>query len=347
MNDMSPIPGDFAYQDEHPMLAVSYTLTIDDKTLIGERLSMTHLSARAESLAPQIGYRGLARLRIDFPDFSLTLSPELMVREVTMDGMVTLTFTDPTGPHLPQLRYVLNSTIAGELASLDGLMTYSGPTKHKAAGKPVPPSIKDRLRTAGVMALSAAIVIAAGTVLVNRWTTGTELHPVFVDVQGRQMRATVGGQLTYLNEEAGMGEVVFALTSNAGDVLNFQMPCDCGVSLSSNAYEGATLLPSDQILTIFDNSSDVRARTLMSIEGLSRVMTGDRATLQMNDGRDIPVEVIADDTSNAAAMRGDLYVPVELRAPAGALTDADIGTAGRLRLSTPLLSGLLPEFGTS
>lgn len=347
MNDMTPIPGDFAYQDEHPMLAVSFTLTLDGKTLNGDRLSMTHLSARADGGAPDVGYRGLARLRIDFPDFSLTLSPQVMVRDVTMDGNVTLTFVDPTGPHLPQLRYVLNSTIAGEMASLDGLMTYSGPTKHKAPSKAAAPTIKDRVRAAGVMVLSAAIVVTAGTVLLNRWTTGTELHPVFVEAQGRQMKATVGGQLTYLNESAAQGEVIFALTSNAGDVLNFQMPCDCGVSLSSNAYEGATLLPSDQILTIFDNNSEVRARTLMSIEGLTRAMTGDRATLQMNDGRSIPVDVIADDTSNAAALRGDLYVPVELRAPAGALTDADIGTAGRLRLSTPLLGGLLPEFGTS
>ncbi|GIT89603.1 hypothetical protein JANAI62_09120 [Jannaschia pagri] len=346
MNDMTPIPGDFAHADEHPLLAVAYTLTLDGHTLMGERLSMTTMVTRAERDGPVTGTKGIARLRIDFPEFSLTLSPEVLVREVSADGTVKLTFVDPTGPHLPQLRYVLNSTIAGELASMDGLMTYSGPTVPKAAKAAQKLTWRDRLRTYGVMATCVGVILAAGTVLVNRWTTGTELHPVFVEAQGRQMKATIGGQLSFLNPEAKQGEVLFALTSNAGDILNFQMPCDCEVRLSANAYEGATLLPSDQILTILDINPEIRARTLMSIEGLARVMTGDRATLEMQDGRSIPVDVIADDTSNAAALRGDLFVPVDVRAPAGALTDADMGTAGRLRLSTPLLGGLLPEFGT-
>ncbi|UWQ19667.1 hypothetical protein [Jannaschia sp. M317] len=342
----TPIPGGFAHEDEHPLIAIPFHLTLEGTSLAGDRLSMTHLLARAEGTAPAPGTRGIARLRIDFADFSLTLSPEVAVQDVAGDGQVKLMFTDPTGPHLPQLRYVLNAVIAGEIAGMDGVMSYSGPTAPKPAQAAYKPGLRDRARTMGVIALSAALILAAGTVLVNRMTTGVEMHPVFIEAQGRQMSATTGGQLSYLDAEAARGEVVFAITSNAGDVLNFQMPCDCEVKLAANAYEGATLLPSDPILTILEINPEIRARTLISIEGLARAMTGDRTTLQLHDGRDIPVEIVADGTANAAALKGDLFVPIELRAPAGALTEADIGLAGRLRLTTPLLGGLLPEFGT-
>lgn len=343
MSDMTPIPSDFLHSDEHPMLAVPFTLTLDGLAMTGDRLSMTHLTAMAEGTAPRVGQQGAARLRIDFPEFSITLSP--IVRVTVVDGGgVGLVFVDPTGPHLPQLRYVLNAVIAGELTSLDGLMTYSGPTAPKAARAVQNSTLYERLRSILVIGMSFALIATAASVLLNRATTGTELHPVFVEADGRVMRATAPGQISFLNPGAGAGEVIFALTSNAGDVLNFQMPCDCEVSLSANAYEGATLLPSDEVLTILPVNPDVRARTLMSIEGFSRAMTGHLATVKLTDGRKIRVQVVRNEASTTALMSGDPFVPVELRAQDGTLTDADIGAAGRLTLSSPLLSGLLPEF---
>jgi hypothetical protein len=70
-------------------------------------------------------------------------------------------------------------------------------------------------------------------------------------------------------------------------------------------------------------------------------MTGDNVHLDMPDGRSIPVRVVTNGTANAAAMAGEQFVPVEIAAPPGALSQADVGTAGRLSLSRPILS-LIP-----
>jgi hypothetical protein len=53
----------------------------------------------------------------------------------------------------------------------------------------------------------------------------------------------------------------------------------------------------------------------------------------MADGRSIPVEVIAGKGANSAAMGGELFVPVQIVATDGSLTEADVGKYGQLRLT--------------
>ncbi|UWQ22100.1 hypothetical protein [Jannaschia sp. W003] len=344
------VPADFAHLDEHPLLAVPFALTLGGMRLRGERLSMTHLvaTAEAEGGVPEPGAGGIARLQVEFPGFSVTLAPEVLVRAAEPGGAVLLAFADPTGPHLPQLRYLLNAVIAGEVAGVDGLLRYSGPAgapKPKAAASPRA-DLRARIRSLASIALSAALIVAAAGVLTHRATTATELHPVFVETGGMGMRATAPGQLSYLAPDAAEGEVVFAIASNAGDVLNFAMPCDCEVRVAPGLREGATLLPTDTVLTLLDAEPELGARTMMSVEGFARVLNGDHATLRLADGRSFRVEVAAGEAATAAAMRGEMFVPVSLVLPDGALSEADAGLAGRLLITTPLLGGLLPEFGT-
>jgi hypothetical protein len=81
----------------------------------------------------------------------------------------------------------------------------------------------------------------------------------------------------------------------------------------------------------------------MSIEGLARAMSGDTAYLDMSDGRTIPVQVVATSATNAAALQGDLFVPVDLVPDAGALGPDDIGKSARLRLSRSWFGGSSPK----
>ncbi|WGW04290.1 hypothetical protein [Tropicibacter oceani] len=332
------LPPDFGYDDEHPLLKLPFSLTVQGQRYTGESLSLMQIRAEADEGSPLgVGSRHIAVLHIAFENFSVTLHPEVTVLEEAGDGRSLFQFANPTGDHLPQLRYILNSFIAGDFVTIDGMVSYTGPVEpKKPKGEAGKQSVLDRVRSISVAAVSGLLILMAAFVVLKRYTTAYEMHPVFVERAGQKMRATAAGQISYLNPSAAKNEVLYAINANTGDVLNFKMPCDCEAVVSQGVSEGATVLQTDLILTIFVNTSEVRAQTLMSIEGLNRAMNGDMVTMDLNDGRSIPVTVIPSEATTAASMRGDLFVPVELVAEEGALTMEDVGKSARLRLSKSL-----------
>ena len=344
----APLPADFAYDSEHPVLAVPFTASMGEARLDGTGLSVAAAYVAIDgALDPRwTGHRAPARLQFAFDGFSVVLEAEVMIAGSRRPGEMTLQFTDPLGPHLPQLRHIVNSNIAGDLVSLGGFLSYTGPTKPKAARAAETTSAHGRrLRSLGVAALSLLLIAAALGLMISRATQTYEPRPVFIEREGRDMRATTAGQIAYLNPKAAKGEVVFTINANTGDVLNFQLPCDCEVSVTEGIFEGATVLPFDVILSIFEPTLGVRVQTQISIEGLAKVMNGDQATLDVNDGRSLPVRVETNSATSAAALRGDPSVPVRIVAEPGALTPADIGKAARLRLSSSWFGNLLIPTG--
>lgn len=340
----APIPADFLFDREHPVLPVPFTFYLPEGMYQGRGVSLTsvHLAPNPGGGMGRVGSRHLAKLEFNFEGFALDLFPEVTVMSVTADEVV-VQFTDPTGPHLPQLRYILNSFIAGDFVSLGALLSHTGPTKVKAAKSDVGSSKvgAGAMRRVGAVVVSLLLIAVALAAIHQRYTTSYEPRPVFVTREGNDMRATSPGQITYLNSDAKQGEVLYAISANSGDTLNFMLPCACDVSLSDGIYLGATVLPSDPILTIFDNSVQVRVQTQMSIEGLTKAVNGEQVYLDMSDGRAIPVQVIQTSATSEAALRGDLYMPVVLLPEDGALSVEDIGKPARVRLSRPLFSGLL------
>lgn len=337
------IPSDFGFEDEHPQLTMPFTLKINGEKYKGESISLTHLYVKGRPPEDgEYGKKQLALLQIAFDNFLVTLEPEVALRHVGRDGMMTFQFTNPTGDHLPQLRYILNSMISGDFVSIDGMVSYSGQTEPSKNGKANGEnrSVKDRVRSIAVAVVSFGLILAAAGMLYSRSTTGHELHPVFIEPAGQAMRATSAGQIAYLNPEAKKGEVVYSINSNRGDVLSFQMPCDCDYSITGGIGEGATVLPEDLILTIFDNSVGIRAQTLISIDGLSRAMNGDNLYMDVSDGRTIPAKVVVNEATSTATMRGELYVPVILEAENGALTEDDIGKSATVRLTKSLVGSI-------
>lgn len=337
----TPIPQDFVYEAEHPELPIPFKATFGDARLDGTGISVSAAYvAISGPLDPKWhNHRQVITLQFDFDGFSVTLFPEVVVAGSRRDGEMTLQFMDPAGVHLPQLRYIINSYLAGDFVSMNGLLSYSGPTRPRGAKGAEVRGKKLRVRSVAVAFLSISVIFGATMLLVNRATQTIEPRPVFIQRVGQDMRATSAGQVVYLNPAAKQGEVVFSINSNAGDVLNFQLPCDCEVAVTDGVFEGATVLPIDVILSFFDSSVGVRVQTQMSIEGLGKAMNGERAYLDLSDGRTIPVEVRITTATSAAAERGDLYVPVNLVPEAGALSAADIGKSAQLRLARPLIDG--------
>lgn len=331
----APLPPDFAYENEHPVIPVPFKATLGDARLDGVALSVTaaYVAINGKIDPAWRGHREVITLQFDFNGFSITLFPEVVIAGSRNDGEMTLQFLDPAGPHLPQLRYILNSYIAGDFVTMNGMLNYTGPAKPKSAKGDETPTSKLRMRSLAVAILSLTIIAATGNHLYDRATQTLEPRPVFIERVGQDMRATTAGQVVYLNPEAKTGEVVFSINSNSGDVLNFQLPCDCEVAVTEGIFEGATVLPIDVILTFFDSTVGVSVETQMSIEGLAKAMNGERAFLDINDGRSVPARIVVTSATNAAAASGELFVPVQIEVPPGVLTEEDIGKAARLRLS--------------
>ncbi|MEQ9037469.1 MAG: hypothetical protein RIE24_03860 [Silicimonas sp.] len=329
----TPVPYEFGFESEHPAVSMPFSLKVCGQQFVGSRVSMTtiHAMARDEIFLIK-GSKHAARLQFDFKNFSVSIYPEVVVVGEFGDELV-LKFADPTGDHVAQLRFVLNSFIAGDFVTLGAVMSYSGPTKPKEEKKAVEQNWKERYRSIAVAVLSGLLAIWAATALYVRYTTGVEMHPVLIEQAGQPMQATTAGQISYLNADAAKGEVLFSVNANSGDVLNFKMPCDCEVVLSQGVREGITVLPTDVILTILVNSVDLSIQALMSVEGLARAMKGDRVFLDLADGRSVPVQVIAGKGANTATMSGQLFVPVQLVATDGSLGKDDIGKYGQLRLT--------------
>ncbi len=328
------LPQDFAFDAEHPALPIPFKAYLGELKLEGTELSIAaaYVSIDGRLDPTWTGHKDIVKLQFDFQGFSITLFPEVVVAGSRNDGEMTLQFMDPAGTHLPQLRYILNSYIAGDFVNLGGMMSYSGPLKPKTGKAADNTASKFRMRSVAVAFLSACLIIAAGNVLMSRLTQSYEARPVFIERTGNEMKATTAGQISFLNPKAKKGEVVFSVNANSGDVLNFQLPCDCEVAVTEGVFQGATVLPIDVILSFFDSNVDVRVKTQISIEGLTKVMNGDRAFLDVSDGRSIPVQVVMTSATDASSLRGDPFVPVNLVPKAGALTKDDIGKSARLRL---------------
>lgn len=327
------VPYEFGYESEHPAVSLPFSLYVYGQKFVGKKISVTtiQLHARDEIFLIK-GTRHAVRLQFEFQNFSLSIYPEVVVAGENKNELV-LKFADPTGDHVAQLRFVLNSFIAGDFVTLGSVMSYSGPTKPKEDKPVVEQKWTERYRSIGTAILSGALALTAATALYVRYTTGHELHPVLIEYAGQPMQATTAGQVSYLNPEATKGEVLFSVNANSGDVLNFQMPCDCKAVINQGISEGSTVLPTDVISTILVNNLELSVQALMSVEGLARAMKGDRVYMDLTDGRSIPVDVMAGKAANNAAMSGELFVPVQLITPEGALADEDIGKFAQLRLT--------------
>lgn len=335
------VPHDFGIEKEHPMFPIPFSAYIDGQDFTGENISVTQMVVRAQGgTTLAVGSRHVACVYIRYANFGISLEPEVVVLQASRDGQVVLQFADPTGDHLPQLRYLINSYIAGDVVSLNGMLAYTGPTAPKA---PKPEKTKaetkaERVRSIATLAGCAVLAMVAAVVVFTRYTTGHEMHPVFVDRAGQQLRATVGGQIGYLNPQAVQGEVVFAVNSNSGDVLNFVMPCDCDIAWQPGVDAGSTVLPSDLVATVFAGDEGLNVNTMISVQGLSRAMRGDKLWLDFPDGQSVRVQAVPSASTRAATLSGDMFLPITLRATdPDALTAANIGQSARLRITPNLL----------
>jgi len=333
-------PVGFAHESEHPIVSMPFMVKIDGEQFEGQRISLTEIETVSLASTMKIGEKSLATLCFPFKDFTIQMTAMVTMKGQADVDTTVLLFSEPTGGHFPQLRYLINSYISGDVVSLNGMMGYSGPTQFGASGPPPKRTIGSRIWSLCVSVLSLLAVLSLVYFLLTRFTTSVEAYPVLIDQSGKAMQATTAGQLTYMNADAPTGEVIYTITSNTGDVLNFQKLQAGEVVIGSDIVEGVTVLPDDTILTILDPDASLRLTTLISMEGMVRVFQGDLAEIELPDGRIFPVEVELSNSTRSAYIRGDDFVPVILSVEEGSLTEADVNQTAVLRLSKKLFAGL-------
>jgi len=149
------IPAGFGMENEHPMLTMPFHVSIGDQIFTGQRISVTGMEV--EPLAnghPPQGSHGLATIQFPFEDFAINVMAKVSVPQ-NSGGTAYLLFSEPTGAHLAQLRYIMNSFIAGDLVTLKGMMAYTGPTQPKQPkGPDAKKPVRDRVRSIAVAIIS-------------------------------------------------------------------------------------------------------------------------------------------------------------------------------------------------
>lgn len=331
---------------EHPELPIPFTVSLSDRKLDGKGLSLVGCSAVGLVDPAHAGKKALAILLFSFDGFVLSIPAEVIIRvpENAEPGRVKLDFADPAGGHLPQVRYILNSYIAGDIVSLGHLLSVPGVGAAKANPSQQKRGVGFRVgqfvRTAGLVALTLALIAAVALTVQTRVFTREELRPALVRFEGTDLRSPAAGQLQFLNADAQQGDVAFAVMANSGALLNVMMPCDCEIG-DLALREGATLLAGEPVMALVDPGAGLKVDAVMSYEGIHAALSGATIELMFTDGRVVPATIDAGSAQDLMTVRPGDWTPVALT-PETALSEADAGQLVRVQLHwpTPLVNGI-------
>ncbi len=239
--------------NDHPVVDMPFTAVIDGRQFQGRGISL--LAAYVVGLVDpaMLNSTRLVRLVFQLDGFAVTLVVDATLRHAASSpGEVELSFTRPTGPHLPQLRHILNAFVAGDLVSLGHTIGVAGAAapRRPAAGAPAA-RVTFRRLFGGVMIglLSILLVAVAGTLIYQRLYVSVVPAPGTVVSTGEVMRATTTGQIVFVDLQADQGEVAMAIQSASGDVHSLVMPCDCTVR-TRGLREGSTVMIGEPVLQL-------------------------------------------------------------------------------------------------
>lgn len=324
---------------DHPVLSLPFTVGIDGRNHAGRGLSL--VSAEISGLVdPALeGSIRLVRLIFPFNGFTVVLSLRARIQHVDPgEGRAVLVFLDPAGDHLPQLRHILNSWIAGDLVSLGETIAVSGTT---ATGAPRPAAaLRRRSRLLGTLGMTVATLalfaLAAGILVTRTYAVPLSL-PGAVTWDSRALSAVAAGQIDYINPDAAKGEVAFALRATTGETLSIAMPCDCNAE-PAGPTAGSTVLAGEPILLLKDADAALIVTAPILPEDLTRMVFADRIAIDFADGTHRTA--ILDSTRLIPAPDGTTQ-PLRL-IPDTPLPESSAGQSVRLTALKPMPAVLAP-----
>jgi hypothetical protein len=326
----APSP-DFAGHSEHPVIRMPVNVVINGRSFAGQGLSI--VGAEATGLIdPQLhGRVQLVTLVFNFPGYAISLPVDAAIGAGSPEaGTVTLRFLEPTGPHLPQLRYILNSFVGGDLVGVDGMIRTGEKVETIRTEAPrLKPSaaqgVMTGLRWGAFVGLGLLLVGFVGVKLYERLFVLPVTGLSTITLDGMDLRAISPGQLDFVIPGGVMGFIAFAIRTTWGEVLAVSMPCDCVVAPGS-AQGGATVLAGDTVMTVAPKDAPVVISSKVDGNGLRALASGAHAEVHMPNG------VVTTATLDAKELPGLLRsatdgtaIPVTL-VPATALDQSTVGS---------------------
>jgi mannuronan synthase len=332
---------------DHPMMDVPFMVGIDGRQYRGVRLSLA-MAEIGGLMDPGLeNATRLMRLVFPFHGFSVTLGVLGLIKHVDRDkGLASVTFVDPGGEHLPQMRHILNSYIAGDLVALGGVIgvgsTLPSPAARAANAAAARKWTLPRLIGTAGMALATALLLGtAGTLAYNRIFTQAIATPGRAGQDGMTLGAIASGQLDYVNLEASEGEVAFSIRTITGDLLSIAMPCTCTATLQGAAV-GATVQSGDAVMTVSQPDAPLVVNTQVTSDELLQLAFADHVNIRFADGQSIRARA---DTAGLRGQSGDALIPVRL-IPDEALPQSRAGALGKLTIvrGLPFTLGTITNF---
>ncbi|AWI85708.1 hypothetical protein CEW88_18630 [Alloyangia pacifica] len=332
---------------DHPMMELPFAAEIDGRQYQGTGVSLTGVKLTGLADPNLVGHDRLLRLSFPFEAFQLAIPVEGRITGVNPgNGEIEVTFTDPTGPHLPQLRHVLNSYIAGDVVSMGRVLGVAlQPNKPSKGGKPAASGGGSALRTMGngllVATATLALIGGASWLVHDRFFVDHVVAPARVETAGRALTAIDAGQIDYLDTEASMGEVAFSIRSTSGETLSVAMPCDDCTAVSAGPELGATVQAGQPVLRISQADAPLILKVRVEPDQLYALAEARAIEARFADGTSITTHADEASLSSAAADTSGRPLFIDLVPQA----NIDAGRAGQLARLTierdyPFANGL-------
>lgn len=343
----------FSEDNEHPFIQLPFSVSIDGRTYEGIEVSMVGARVRGLATNHLAGANKFSVFRFNFDGFSIALPIDVQVTSGSVaTGHLSLQFREPTGHHMPHLRYILNSWLAGDYVHLNGVI--EAPRK-SAALSHAPGAERRRGKQTGVRRFLGALLVVGASLALALVTVNAIGKRLFVsDVAGvsivdkntTPLKATVGGQVAFVNPHAAKGEPAYSIMASNGVSVTVAMPCYCVIDQS--VENGATVSPGETLMLLSKKDADVIVRSSFNASDLRLLAAGAKANIELPGGETLSARVQIDRFAFSSGQAGNGTVAVSLL-PSKPIGDAFVGQPVNVRLdSTPAwMSGLVDRVKTS
>lgn len=303
----------------HPLLDMPFTVSFGGRNFSGTQISLVEAVIHDVQNTDIEASSCLAVFLFPFNDLVIGLKIDIDIyRDEQTHDTLLLKFSDPTGAHLAQLRYILNSYIAGDIINAGEVLQIVNeeekPKKHiSIEDKRGLPWLTRVIRGTFATAAVAGLVLIVSSLAYNKFFVSEVPGLATVVSDGQVVRSAVSGQILRLSPEAKKGEVLAVIQSSRGEFYTVAMPCDCVMSFGENSV-GNTILSGDAIATLSSKEDAVFVQASIPASLAKKMLGGAIVEFALPDGRVFDIKPVANENivHNIDSSGEDIVANLEL-----------------------------------